>query len=532
MLICQETKPKVIEKLALPGESRFNAHKSKLLTTVATSGGSGRSVAYKRLIQCAGVVVCWLIPQVTYCQQQTLVRTWNSASLQAIRDNHLGAPVASRVLAIVHTCVYDAWAAYDEQAVGTQLHDALRRPSEERTLVNKEKAISFAAYRALNDLLPSDALSVYDPLMHRLGYDTLDRSTNLKTPAGIANVACGAVLEYRHHDKSNQLGDLAQGTYADWTGYAPINKPSRVPVAPAADPDRWQPLVYVNSTGDLVSQRFMVPQWGQVTPFALTRGDEFREALKPYVPAKYGSPEYRKQGEQLVAYSASLSDRQKAVAEYWLDGPNSEQPPGHWMLFAQWVSERDHHTLDDDVKMFFALSNALMDAGIAAWDAKRAYDSVRPITAIPAALKGERIKAWGGPGKGTIEMDASQWLPYQPSTFPTPPFPDFVSGHSAFSAAAAYILKTWTGSDRFGYSTTIPQGSSKIEPGVTPAQPVALSWATFTEAADEAGLSRRYGGIHFERADLGGRMLGRLVAEKAWIRAKSYFDGTFIAHEP
>src|SRR6266446_6850353 len=220
------------------------------------------------------------------------------------------------------------------------------------------------------------------------------------------------------------------------------------------------------------------------------------------------------------------TDRQKMISEYWADGPDTEQPPGHWLRFAQFVSARDHHTLDDDVKMFFALSNAMMDAGIAAWDAKRAYDSVRPVTAISLLFRGKRIHAWGGPGKGTVEMDGSQWLPYQPATFPTPPFPDYVSGHSAYSAAAARVLALWTGSDRFGDSALLPPGSSKIEPGVTPARPIILKWETFTDAANEAGMSRRYGGIHFERADMMGRKLGRLVSDRAWSKAQSYFVGT------
>jgi hypothetical protein len=189
--------------------------------------------------------------------------------------------------------------------------------------------------------------------------------------------------------------------------------------------------------------------------------------------------------------SAGLTDRQKMIAEYWSDGPNSVQPPGHWALFAQLVSERDHHTLDDDVKMFFALSNAMFDASIAAWDAKREYDSVRPVTAIPFLFRGQTIRVWGGPGKGTVEMDRSQWIPYQAVTFPTPPFPDYVSGHSTYSAAAARILELWSGSDRFGNSVTVPAGSSKIEPGTTPARPVTLRWETFSDAADEAGMSRR-----------------------------------------
>ena len=121
----------------------------------------------------------------------------------------------SRVLAIVHTCMYDAWAAYDDRALGTQLQGALRRPASERTLANKQEAISYAAYRALADVLPVNTKSVYQPLMQQLGYDPDDMSTDIDTPVGIGNVACAAVLEFRHHDKSNQLGDLAQGPYAE-----------------------------------------------------------------------------------------------------------------------------------------------------------------------------------------------------------------------------------------------------------------------------------------------------------------------------
>jgi hypothetical protein len=456
---------------------------------------------------------------------------WLSATLQGIRDSKLGAPMAARALAVVYTCHYDAWAAYDGSAVGTQLSSALRRPASERTEANKEQAISYAAYRALADVLPVDKNSVYIPLMKQLGYDPNDNSTDIETPTGIGNVACAAVLEYRHHDKSNQLGDLAQGPYSDWSGYRPVNAAGAVPLGVAfqnsLDPDRWQPLTYTDSYGNLVLQTFSAVQWCFVAPFAMTKGDELRQVVEPG-PFKYGSAGYQEQAEEMIALSAGLTDKQKMISEYWSDGPRSEQPPGHWMLFAQWVSQRDHHTLDDDVKMFFALSNAQLDAGIAAWDTKRTYDSVRPLTAIPYLFHGKKIRAWGGPGKGTVEMDGSQWIPYQLATFPTPPFPDYVSGHSTFSAAAARILELWTGSDRFGHSVTLPSGSSKIEPGITPADPVTLSWGKFSEAADEAGMSRRYGGIHFQSADLGGRRLGRAVADRVWSRTQEFFNGTVI----
>jgi hypothetical protein len=455
---------------------------------------------------------------------------WNNAALQGVRDSKLGPPVVSRALAIVHTCMYDAWAAYDERAVGTQLQGVLRRPGSERTQANKERAISYAAFRALEDVLPADTQSVYIPLMKQLGFDPKDHSIDLETPVGIGNVVCAAVLEFRHHDNSNQLGDLAQGAYSDWSGYAPKNSPGTIPArAAAADPNHWQPLTYVDSTGNFIMQQFAGAQWCFVTPFALVSPDEFRAFLTPG-PAKYGTPEYEAQVRELIDLSAYLTDRQKMIAEYWFDGPNSEQPPGHWLRFADFVSARDHHTLDDDVKMLFVLSNALMDAGIAAWDAKRAYDSVRPVTAISALFHGKRIRAWGGPEKGMIEMDGSEWIPYEPAAFPTPPFPDFVSGHSAYSAAAAHVLELWTGSDRFGYSVTLPKGSSKIEPGITPRDAVVLNWETFAAAADEAGMSRRYGGIHFSRADMAGRKLGHLVADRVWAKAEADFDGTNSSH--
>ena len=155
----------------------------------------------------------------------------------------------------------------------------------------------------------------------------------------------------------------------------------------------------------------MGAQWYQVIPFALRSGDEFRDVLARFGPATYGTSAFRKQADEMVAKSANLTDRRKMIAEYFADGPHSELPPGHWDLFAQFVSARDHHGLDEDVKLFFALTNAIFDAGIVAWDAKRAFDSVRPATAVPYLFQGQRIQAWGGPGKGTEQWMADSGSP-------------------------------------------------------------------------------------------------------------------------
>ena len=398
------------------------------------------------------------------------------------------------------------------------------------------EAISFAAYRAAADLFPGDTATVFDPLMASLGFDPADRSSDPTTPAGAGNLAARAVLDFRHRDGANQLGDEPGGQpgvpYSDYTGYSPVNAPmdTRGALDPSTvhDPNRWQPLTYVDGTGTLVTPEFVAPHWGHVRPFGMDSAAEHRSTTGP---ARLGSREFVTQAHELVGLSAALTDEQKMIAEYWADGPYSELPPGHWNLFAQFVLQRDNrghgeHGIDRSVKLFFALTGAIFDAGCCAWDDKRAFDSVRPITAIRYLFYGKRIRAWAGPGRGTQTIDGQSWFLYQPTTFPTPPFAEYSSGHSNFSAAGAEILRLFTGRDRFGGSVSFAAGSSRVEPGVAPAAPVTLRWPTFSAAAAEAGISRRYGGIHFEQGDLDARATGRAAARQCWARARSYFDGS------
>jgi len=441
-----------------------------------------------------------------------VVLEWNHAALQAVRETRLGPPMVARAFAILHTAMFDAWAPYDVSAVGTQFGGTLRRPAEERDSPTKAKAMSFAAYRVLVDLFPTRT-ALFNQVMNGMGHDPSNTSTDTTTPEGIGNVVSTALLNFRHNDGSNQLGNLNPGAYSDYTGYQPVNTPDKV-----IDPEHWQPLRLPNGT----VQRYLAPQWGLVTPFALASGSE----LRPKAPARVSSSTYRSQAEELVRISAKLGDREKAIAEYWADGPASETPPGHWVVHAEFVSERDGHNLDKDVKMFFALSNGLMDASIACWEAKRFFDYVRPITAIRFLFKGQTILAWAGPFQGTKPIKGEDWQPYQALDFVTPPFPEYVSGHSTFSSASAEILKLYTGSDFFGATARIAAGSSFVEPGAVPSEDVFLSWDTFSDAAAEAGLSRRFGGIHFEEGDLRARQLGRQIGALVWAKAQTYFDGT------
>ena len=222
-------------------------------------------------------------------RSDSVVIRWNEAFLQGVRESKLGPPMVARALAVAHTCVYDAWAAYDRVAVGTRLGGILRQPPRDRTLRNKNAAISFAAYRAAVDLFPASKAGVFDRLMAGLGYDPSDMSSDTATPAGIGNLASRAVLEFRHHDGANQLGDAPGGApgipYSDYTGFVPANEPMDLLAAfdpgTVYDPSAWQPLRYRDVTGTIVTPSFVGAQWQHVRPFALRSSTDLRSPTAP-----------------------------------------------------------------------------------------------------------------------------------------------------------------------------------------------------------------------------------------------------------
>ena len=246
-------------------------------------------------------------------------------------------------------------------------------------------------------------------------------------------------------------------------------------------------------------------------------------------------------------------DFSRALAEFWADGPKSETPPGHWNVIANSVSDRlgsnlqiggqgaPVDRLEWDVKLYFALNGAVHDAAVAAWGAKGYYDSIRPISMIrylgglgqlPAqaglvqTVNGDQeIRAWY-PDRGVSWIRAVDWVPYQQPTFVTLAFAGYFSGHSTFSRAAAEVLTGFTGSEFFPAGWTNGSSSrvrSSSNPG--PMRDVALEWATYYDAADQAGLSRLYGGIHISADDLTGRRVGADCGKAAWVLAQRYYDG-------
>jgi hypothetical protein len=441
-------------------------------------------------------------------------------------------------MAIVLTSMYDAWAAYDDVAVGTRLGARLRRPAAERTQANKEKAIAYAAYRSLLFVYADDTGWIRDQLRGR-GYDPDDASTDPKTPQGVGNAAAAAVIEYRRKDGANQLGDEASGNgkpYSDTTGYAPLNSPGNV-----VDPLRWMPIPFSDGKGGTFSPGFLTPHWGRIEPFALERADQFR----PPPPPPWGSEQLAREIEEAARVNAALTLEQKTMVEFMREGPRSTGQSGHWLQFAQDVSRRDRHTLDQDVKLFFSVGNVVMDAFIACWEAKRHYDTGRPYWWVRMQYAGKTIEAWAGPGQGVAELPAEKWRPYSPDIFPTPPFPGYPSGHATASGAGARMLELFTGSDRYG-TVAIQEAGAMTEAGFSPSRMqardgkpaqdvpdsrrVRLFLPSFTATAEMAALSRLWGGYHIRADNEQGLILGRQIAMHSWPKYKAYFDGTAKPH--
>ena len=491
---------------------------------------------------------------------------WDRAVQQAVIETAPGPTIASRAYAMVHTAMYDSWSAYEDVPISTNLGDSLQRPQAENTIENKAEAMSYSAYRVLLNLFPEQK-AIFDGVMEELGYDPNFSSIDAATPAGIGIISAQALLNYRVRDGANQLGDASNsdGTpYSDYTGYQPSNKPGQI-----KNIEQWTPDILIDDSSideEFISQEFLTPHWGKVTPFALEDGNQLRpDPPQPFLlvegevdleaktitledgvvlditPELVGTlidPEFIAQAEEVVEYSANLSDEQKLIAEFWEDGGGTSFPPGTWMTFGQYVSARDDNTLDEDAEMFFCLGNAVFDAGIATWESKVYYDYTRPIGAVKALgelgligeynwdLGGYAIKAYNGESRETQTILATDFITYQtPNADYSPPFAEYTSGHSAFSAAGAEVLQYYTGSDYFGGAIAFSPGESRFEPGITPTETVTLEWDTFSEAADEAGMSRLYGGIHFSEGDLNGRQLGREVGSAVIEQTQFYLNG-------
>lgn len=265
---------------------------------------------------------------------------------------------------------------------------------------------------------------------------------------------------------------------------------------------RWQPG---NSTGawGAGAGEFLKPQWAEMTTFTMTSADQFRpNGPNGFQPSNYAawvqSPAYTADFNQVkdlggVGSSMRTAD-QTNIAYFWMDGPGTASPPGHWNRIAATVSVAQGLSLEENARLFGLLGLAEADVGIASWEAKVFYDSWRPMYAINTA------SADGNP----LTIQDASWAPL----IPTPSFGSYTSGHSAFSMTGATILGAFFGTDDIAFTSTTE--SPFLPFGYT------RSYDSFTDAALEAGMSRIYGGIHFMSDNLDGAILGAEVANNVY----------------
>jgi hypothetical protein len=575
---------------------------------------------------------------------QSVARVWDEALLGAIRRDVPAPTVHARNLFHTSAAMWDAWAAYDPDADGyfvDEKHDA------DNVRAAREAAISYAAYRVLlhRYSLAAGLQATFDDLvatMESLCYRIDFTSTEGDSPAALGNRIAQTVIDAGRDD-----GSLEPRRYIDTT-YRPVNQPLVVadPGAQMVDPNRWQPLALARNVaqnglpipGNV--QRFVGPQWGHVTGFALPASadglpadpgpppqlggdpastEAFRQAAVDVIrDSSYLDPSdgavidigpgavgdnplgtndgdgydvNPSTGEPYAPNVALRGDFSRALAEFWADGPQSETPPGHWNTIANEVTDSgdldlriggegtEVDRLEWDVKLYFSLNGAVHDAAVAAWGTKGYYDSARPISMIrymggkgqssdpagpayhpdglplvpglievvtPAssapgqphehlsAHVGEvAVRAWQGNSEDPAQASgvgwirAVDWVPYQRATFVTPAFAGYVSGHSTFSRAAAELMAAFTGDPYFpgGIAQwTVPAGDLDTDAG--PTRDVTLQSATYFDAADQAGSSRIFGGIHIRADDFAGRQIGSECGRDAWALAQRYFEGT------
>lgn len=417
---------------------------------------------------------------------------------------------------------YEASAPYHPTAVGVYSRLGRRPASESETNRNINVALIYASYQILNDMLPEWQDS-WDAMLTDVGLNPNDTSTDLTTAVGIGNAAGIAVIEGRANDGMNQKGNAGNKVYnnqpySDYTGYIPLNTANYF-----FAPSRWQPDVEKTSLGIFVEQHMITPQYAFVEPYSFRNPKKFRFP-KPWKSDYLRYPgSYEAQADEVIAISANLTDEQKLKAELFDNKLDSLASSIVFLGYAH------NMPLLDYLQLEFVTNIASFDNGIVAWQEKTRYDSVRPFSAIRWLKEGKILTSWGGPGKGTVDdMPGEEWLSYMQAA----DHPEYPSGSTCNCYAHSQAARRFLGSDDLGFFIEYPQGSSKIEPGVTPAYDMTLSWATWSDFEEDCGLSRMWGGVHFRSAVEASAQYCGQFGDLAMDYMTTLIEGTAKLREP
>ena len=381
-----------------------------------------------------------------------VVTDWNDAALNAIRSERTTPPQASRALAILHVSIFDAINGFERDFEPFFVKERPRGDGSQRA------AAAAAAHQVLTSLFQASAASF--EALRASWLATIKDGPHKQRGIDWGERVAAQILAWRAGDHSDAIVAPPAGSGAGaW-----------IPTPPAF-------------------AAYLLPQWGEVTPFAMPSNAHFR----PLGPPPLASAEYAAEFNEVKALGAatgsSRTPDQQQIALFWADGAGTETPPGHWNRIAQDVAGARGNTVIENARLFALINVAMADAAICAWEAKYAFNFWRPVTAIRNAE--------------TDGHDATASDPAWSSLIVTPPFPDYVSGHSTFSGAAARVLARFYGTDAVAFAT-----GSDFLPGVV------RTFSTFSAAANEAALSRLYGGIHFRSANEDGLAAGEEIG--AW----------------
>ena len=397
---------------------------------------------------------------------QEVLRTWYQLSLELVRHTPTySPPVASRALAYLGVTAFEAAASgsADLQSLAGQLNGLEAVPQRTAGETYDDAVIIQAAMAAAVKNLFSNTGPSGQHAMASLE-SKLDGEVTSGPPADVVARSEAYGRAVAAHILAWSQGD--GGAVVENMGF-----PREYKLTPG--PAHWVP------TSLIAQQQFpLLPAWGNNRPFAMPKG---ASCTLP-APLEYSedkSSAFYRDALEVYQTRQSLSPEQTAIARFWSDDAMlSPTPPGHWVSIALQILKRDGTSLDKSVDVLARLGIAQADAFIGCWSAKFQYDLVRPVTYIRRVID-------------------PKWEPL----LNTPPFPEYPSGHSTQSAAAADVLTNLFG-DNFAFEDATRHGD-----GLKP-----RSFASFRAAADEAGVSRLFGGIHFRVAIERGQEQGPCIA--------------------
>ncbi|PZG00572.1 hypothetical protein C1I93_02165 [Micromonospora endophytica] len=431
----------------------------------------------------------------------------------------------ARVTHLTTTAWFDAVAPYHPTAVG--VHSRLgRRPSSESTTNrNKNIAALHASYQVMKGVLPHRE-PLFRAMLTSLGLNPDDNSSDQTSPVGIGNLAGKAIVAVALKDGMNQLGNEGGRKYnpvpyADYTGYQPVNTAYRL-----TNPSRWQPQLGPHSrrlgpaTGDLgvfTVQQFITPQMRLVKPHTYRDPRQFTIAA-PQHSDHTRVQDYKRSVNEILEASAALTAEQKVMAEFF-----DNKLLGIGLSVNAAALAHGQLDLDGWVHLFMTNSVAIYDALIAAWHQKTVYDTVRPFSAVNHVYGRTKVRAWGGPGVGTVnDIPANEWVSY----LKVGDHPEYPSGSTTLCSAEAQATRRFLGSDVLNWRHHVAAGSTLVEPGITPATDIELHFPTWTDFVQKCATSRVWGGVHFaktvERSIPFGAQFGDLAYE--WVQG--YIQGT------